>query len=964
LDRCRPYLAECERSSILAVAMILVVDDDPPNRRFLVTLLGYQKHRLLEANDGAEALMLVRAHRPDLVITDILMPTMDGYEFVRQLRADPVIAATAVVFFTAHFHKNEAESLAKSCGVGHILTKPCGPGLILRVVEELLRTRLTISRQSLPQDFAQQHLRVITDKLSETADALRMSNHRLAALVGINLNLASERDYQQLLNTVCPAARKLLGAKYAALAARPRDADSEVYFVTSGMDAATVARLGRPVLCEGVVGSTFLDRKPRRLTKPDETGLPRHYPQVHSLLVAPIVSPAHVHGWICLTDKIGADEFSAEDEQLLGMLAAQVGCIYENGRLHNDLRTYATRLEAEIDRRNRAEHRIRRLNRVYAMLSGINTLIVRVRDRDVLFKEACRTAVEAGAFKMAWIGVIDPQTLDGKIVAWHGGEEGYVDQIRLTMRAGTPDSERPACRALRESQPVICNDIATDTSLGELRDELLRRGHRSLGCFPLVTAGRPTSVIALFAGDPNAFDTEERRLLSELSGDISFALDHIEREEKLNYLAYYDVLTGLANRSLFLERVAQHLRNAVSGGHKLAVALVDLERFKNINHSLGRPAGDALLKQMADWLTLNIGDPNLLARVDADHFAVVLPKVEHAGELARLVEKTTEALLQYPFRLNDAVFRIAAKTGVALFPHDGADADTLLKNAEAALKKAKMSGDRYLFYTQKMTETAVGRLNLENQLREALDKREFVLHYQPKVSLVTGKLTGAEALIRWNDPRTGLVPPGRFIAVMEETGLIHEVGRWVLHKAVEDHLRWRNAGLTAVRIAVNVSQLQLRNRGFIAEVNEAIGVEGASAGLELEITESAVMEDVRHSIGILQSIRAMGVSTAIDDFGTGFSSLSYLSKLPVDTLKIDRSFVVDMTAAPKGLVLVSSIINLAHSLKLKVVAEGVETEEQSGQLRLLSCDEVQGYLFGKPVPREIFEASYLTSSAS
>jgi PAS domain S-box-containing protein len=712
----------------LTVATILIVDDYPANRSFLVILLGYQKHSLLEASDGAEALMLVRAHRPDLVITDILMPTMDGCEFVRQLRADPVIAATAVVFFTAHYHKNEAESLARSCGVGYILTKPCGPGLILRVVEELLRTRLTISRQSLPQDFAQQHLRVITDKLSETADALRMSNHRLAALVGINLNLASERDYQQLLNTVCPAARNLLGAKYAALGVRPRDADSEIHFVTSGMDAATVARLGRPVLCEGVVGSAFVDRKSRRLTKPDETGLPRHYPQVHSLLVAPIVSPGHVHGWICLTDKIGADEFSAEDEQLLGMLAAQVGRIYENGRLHNDVRTYATRLEAEIDHRNRAqdaliesekrfrdvaenirdvfflidadvdrflyispayaeiwgrscesaygdpeswrdaihledrastdenfktavsggkfdyeyrivrpdgsirwiearvfpirrddggiariagiaaditermeaEHRIRRLNRVYAMLSGINTLIVRVRDRDVLFKETCRTAVEAGAFKMAWIGVIDPQTLDGKIVAWHGGEEGYVDQIRLTVRAGTPDSERPACRALRQSEPVICNDIATDTTLRELRDELLRRGHRSLGCFPLVTAGRPTAVIALFAGDPNAFDAEERRLLSELSGDISFALDHIEREEKLNYLAYYDVLTGLANRCLFLERVAQHLRNAVSGGRKLAVALVDLERFKNINHSW--PAGGRRAAQASGGL--------------------------------------------------------------------------------------------------------------------------------------------------------------------------------------------------------------------------------------------------------------------------------------------------------------------------------------------------------------------------
>jgi len=1074
------------------VATILIVDDHPANRSSLVALLDYQKHSLLEASDGAEALMLVRTHHPDLVITDILMPTMDGYEFVRQLRADPVIAATAVVFFTAHYHKNEAESLARSCGVGHILTKPCKPGLILRVVEELLRTQLDSSKQTLPQDFQQQHLRVITDELSHTADELRASNHRLAALVEINLNLASERDHEQLLSNVCPAARNLLGAQYAVLAGRPRESDGEIYLVTSGMDAATVSSLGRPELLDGVVGRALVERKSRRLKNPQVAGLPSHYPPVHSLLVAPIVSPAHTYGWICLTNKIGADEFSAEDEQLLGILAAQVGQTYENGRLHSDVRRYAGRLEAEIEQRSRtqgellerdrrfsdlldnvelvsmmldtsaritycndfllqltgwrreellgknwfkifiqpevhnvqtvfasliaglsqarhheneiltragerrlirwnnsllrsgagevigtasigediterveAENRIRRLNRVYAMLSGINTLIVRVRDRESLFRETCRTAVEAGAFKMAWIGVVDPQTLDGKVVAWHGGEEGYVDQIRLTARAGTADSDRPACRALRQSEPVICNDIATDTSLGELRDELLRRGHRSLGCFPLVTAGRPTAVIALFAGDPNAFDTEERRLLSELSGDISFALNHIEKEEKLNYLAYYDVLTGLANRSLFLERVAQHLGNAISGEHKVAVALVDLERFKNINHSLGRPAGDALLKQVAGWLTLNIGDANLLARVDADHFAVVLPKVEHAGELARLVEKTTEALLHYPFRLNDAVFRIAAKTGVALFPDDGADADTLLKNAEAALKKAKVAGDRYLFYTQKMTETAVGRLNLENQLRQALDKEEFVLYYQPKVNLVTGKLTGAEALIRWNDPRTGLVPPGHFIPVMEETGLIHEVGRWALRKAVEDYLRWRDSGLAAVRIAVNVSQLQLRNRGFIAEIDEAIGIDArAGVALELEITESVVMADVRHSIAILRSIRAMGVSIAIDDFGTGFSSLSYLSKLPVDTLKIDRSFVVDMTAAPKGLVLVSSIVNLAHSLKLKVVAEGVETEEQSRQLRLLGCDEMQGYLFGRPVPCEIFEVSYLASSAN
>jgi EAL domain-containing protein (putative c-di-GMP-specific phosphodiesterase class I) len=286
----------------------------------------------------------------------------------------------------------------------------------------------------------------------------------------------------------------------------------------------------------------------------------------------------------------------------------------------------------------------------------------------------------------------------------------------------------------------------------------------------------------------------------------------------------------------------------------------------------------------------------------------------------------------------------------------------LFKHAEAALKKAKASGDRYLFYTQKMSEAVAGRLTLENQLRQALDKEQFVLHYQPKVNLLSGKLTSAEALIRWNDPRMGLVPPGRFIPILEATGLIYDLGRWALRKAIEDYLRWRRAGLAAVRIAVNVSPLQLRHRGFTADINQAIRVDAhAAAGLELEITESMIMADVGHSIASLQEIRAMGVSIAMDDFGTGFSSLSYLSKLP-DTLKIDRSFVKDMTAGPQGLALVSTIINLAHSLKLKVVAEGIETEEQSRLLRLLNCDEMQGYLFSKPLPSEIFETRFLAPS--
>jgi EAL domain-containing protein (putative c-di-GMP-specific phosphodiesterase class I) len=363
---------------------------------------------------------------------------------------------------------------------------------------------------------------------------------------------------------------------------------------------------------------------------------------------------------------------------------------------------------------------------------------------------------------------------------------------------------------------------------------------------------------------------------------------------------------------------------------------------------------------VAAWITHKVGDVNLLARVGADQFAVVLPVVRPEGDVSLLVERAMSGLLEHPFTLNDAVLRVGVKIGVALFPEDGTDADTLFTNAEAALKKAKASGDRYLFYMHKMTETVGRKLTLESRLREALDKDQFVLHYQPKISLASRALTGTEALIRWNDPQTGLVPPGQFIPILEETGLIYDVGRWALRKAMADYLRWRAMGLAVVPVAVNVSPLQLRNRDFVAEIERTISIDPhAAAGLELEITESVIMADVKHSITCLQAIRALDVKIAIDDFGTGFSSLSYLSKLPVDTLKIDRSFVVDMTAGPDGLALVSTIINLAHSMRLNVVAEGVETEEQSRLLRLLSCDEMQGFLLSKALPVDLFEAQFL-----
>jgi diguanylate cyclase (GGDEF)-like protein/PAS domain S-box-containing protein len=610
---------------------------------------------------------------------------------------------------------------------------------------------------------------------------------------------------------------------------------------------------------------------------------------------------------------------------------------------------------------------IKRLNRVYTILSGINTLIVRARDRDHLFREACQIAVEQGQFRMAWIGVVDRSAGKTGVVASAGVSEDWLIAIKDRFSHSISDDpvlgNNMAARAMREKKPVVVNDLRSnrEVSFGK---KYADSGIFSIATLPLTVSDEAIGVIVLYASENDFFHEEELKLLKELAGDIAFAIDHIDKRDRLSYIAYYDELTGLANRSLFIERVAQYMRIAAGGRSNLAVGVVDLERFKNINHSLGRPAGDTLLKQVADWLTDYLGDANLLARVDADHFAFVLPDLKHERDVPRLIEKALENFTKHPFMLEEAVFRVAAKAGVAIFPDDGPTADVLLRNAEIALRKAKVSGDRYTLFAQKMSETGVLKPTLESQLRDAIDNEEFVLHYQPKMNLVSGKLTGAEALIRWNHPQRGLVPPAEFIPLLEESGLIFEVGRWALHKAVKEYLRWRAAGLPAVRIAVNVSPLQVRNTGFVAEIKEAIAIDPhAGAALELEITETTIMKDLEYTIATLQEIRELGVAIAMDDFGTGFSSLKYLAKLPLDILKIDRSFVVDMASGPRGLALVSTIISLGQALNLTLVAEGVETEEQSRLLRLLRCDEMQGYLYGRPVPIDVFEAAFLVPRA-
>ncbi|MEX1665134.1 bifunctional diguanylate cyclase/phosphodiesterase [Zhongshania arctica] len=623
--------------------------------------------------------------------------------------------------------------------------------------------------------------------------------------------------------------------------------------------------------------------------------------------------------------------------------------------------TGAVIMHLDITDRVQAEVEMKSLNRVYAMLSQINALVVRVKNLDELFAVACQVAADAGDFRMSAIVMVDPKTKQMTSIVSAGKDEKLLTDIKKLLASPEGMKKSIVSTVIEKGKPAISNNVKIDTRF-VFGDQYADAGVNSAVVLPLLISGEAVGVFALYAREIDFFQKDEIKLLVGLATDVAFAINNIEKQKRLNFLAYYDELTGLANRNLFLERLSAYMYKANSEGHQLAIGLIDLDRFKNINDSFGRLTGDALLKKAAEWLKDRFLDTTYLGRIEADCFAIILPLVKSEGHLESLIENTMSAFLAHAFEVNSNVFRISVKSGIALFPDDGTDAVSLLKNAEAAMKIAKKSGVNYLFHTQSMTATTADRLALELRLREAFDKDEFTLYYQPKVNIASGKMVGAEALIRWNDPHIGLIQPDTFIPILEEIGLINEVGRWVIKQAIKDYLSWREAGLNAVRIAVNVSSLQLRNRNFADDIEQAIASDPrVAAGLEIEVTESVIMGDVEQSVEILQAIRDLGIPITIDDFGTGFSSLSYLSRLPLDILKIDGAFVREMHTE-KGGKMVSTIILVAHALKLKVVAECVETEEQLLQLRKLDCDQMQGYLFSKPVPADVFEKQFLSLS--
>ena len=434
------------------------------------------------------------------------------------------------------------------------------------------------------------------------------------------------------------------------------------------------------------------------------------------------------------------------------------------------------------------------------------------------------------------------------------------------------------------------------------------------------------------------------------------ALARSASEQRIHHIALHDVLTGLPSRSLLQDRLSLAIGDSERSGEPLWVLLVDLDRFKYVNDSMGHKAGDVLLMTIAARLRSALHDNDTVARLSGDEFVVIMSQQAGQQLAPGLVQQLMDCVAQ-PVLLGTKEYSVTCSIGVAVYPTAGAMADSLIEHADIAMYSAKKFGrNNFQFYTPAMNDEAQERVRIESALRTALERDEFVLHYQPQVDLASGKIVGMEALIRWQHPELGMVSPMRFISVAEDTGLIVPIGAWVMRTACLQNRAWHDAGMGGLRVAVNLSARQFGSPDLLDNIRAVLDESKLDPHcLEIELTESLFMSDVTLAVDLLHSMKAIGVNLSIDDFGTGYSSLSYLSRFPIDVLKIDRSFVTNITRDANDAALVASIINLAHNLKLSVIAEGVETEEQLDYLRRHGCDEMQGYYISRPLPAPEFE---------
>jgi diguanylate cyclase (GGDEF)-like protein/PAS domain S-box-containing protein len=1005
---------------------ILAVDDTPASLRLLSDILKAEGYDVRSAISGDLALRAAANALPELVLLDVRMPGMDGFEVCRRLKADPATRDVPVIFVSALSETDEKVQGFELGAVDYVIKPYQREELLARV-----RTHLELNRlHSHLEELVRERTRCLENEIAERQRAetsLRESEEKFRAISTSAQDAIIVMDGDGCIAYWNAAAEQIFGYS--------RD---EV--------------LGR---------------------------------ELHALLAPERFLAAYREGF-------GRFKVTGEGPAVgrtLELAALRKGGVefpveLSLSSMRMESRVHAVGIIRDITGRKQAEVGLQRLNRALRTISRCNEVLVHATSEDELLEKMCRTVVEVGQYRSAWVGyAVHDEARSVRPVARFGVDDGYLDHAEITW-ADEARGQGPTGAAIRTNTVQANQDFATNPRMAPWRDEALKRGYASSIALPLANESAAFGALTIYAGESGAFDTQEVALLSELASDLAYGIaamrvraerdralkdlqlaakvfeesdegilitdaqrnilavnrsftaitgyaeeeavglnprllksdrhdagfydnmwaaidqsghwmgeiwnrrrngevfpvlqsisvvrdeqgipthylgifvditNRKESEERIRYLTQHDALTGLANRSMLSDRLDQGIVFARRAERLVALILLNIDGFKLINDSLGHVAGDSVLKEIADRLAAYVRPGDTVARLGGDEFALVMSDVAHENDAASLGRKLLD-IVAAPLALDGQEVVVTACIGVALFPRDGEQANLLLKNADAAMHRAKELGRNSVqFYAPAMNARMLERLELESGLRRAIERQEFLLHYQPKVELVHGRVVGVEALIRWRHPTLGMVSPGDFIPLAEDTGLIIPIGEWVIDTACAQLKAWQIEGLDDFVLSINLSGRQFQQENLGDVVVHALRRHDLRAQhLEFEVTESAVMQDPERTSTVLRRLKDIGVRISLDDFGTGYSSLNYLKRFPIDTLKIDQSFVREITSNSDDAAIACSVISLAHALKHQVVAEGVETEAQMTFLRRQRCNDIQGYYFSRPLPPDEF----------
>ncbi|WP_407277947.1 EAL domain-containing protein [Aromatoleum evansii] len=613
------------------------------------------------------------------------------------------------------------------------------------------------------------------------------------------------------------------------------------------------------------------------------------------------------------------------------------------------------------ERHAAVEEALRRVDRARKTLSEANRALVRATEEQGLLQDICRIIVEDGGYRFAWVGYAQhDEAKSVAIMAFHGIDRAFLEWQRLTWGEGERGHGATGV-AIRTGQPSIGRSIRSDAALAPWRDEDLRRGIAAVSAFPLRHGDEILGNLTIAATEEDAFDEAEASLLGELAEDLSFGIATLrlrersrQAQETIKRMAEEDALTGLPNRWRLRMRLGTEIDAAKSHSGPLALLVLGVNHFQEVNETLGYQQGDAMLCEVATRIRRVVQDASAIARVGESEFAILLPRSD-AAAASRTAQRLLTELLE-PVTIGEIMLDAGGSIGIAVFPGHGTEADALIRRANVAMHQARQQGHGHALYTGGRDRECARRLALIGDLHRAIDNGEMRLYCQPKARLASGELCGVEALVRWEHPQRGTLWPNEFISLAEHSGLISPLTDWVMQAAFRQSYVWRQDGLS-VPVAVNLSARDLRDPKLIERVRNHFATWGAEPeDIQFELTESALMQDPQGSLECLQRLKDLGTALFIDDFGTGYSSLAYLQRLPVDAIKIDKSFVQDMLSNTDSNVIVRSTIDLAHDLELEVVAEGVEDRAGWEHLSAQGCDVAQGYVISEPLRAEAFAA--------